>query len=665
MGTEEKDIKVVDPKDEGKGGFRATMFIFGLLTFESMGFVANMTSLVQYFLFVMHFDLETAANTLTNFMGSAFLLSLLGGFLSDTYINRLTTCLIFGFLEVIALILITVQAYSHDLLPSPLCPKDCVKGRIAFVFYTSLYLLAIGSGGVRGALPALGADQFNQKDPKEAKALGTFFNYMLLSVVLGAAVGVTVIVWVAVNKAWYWGFFISALAALVGFIIFAIGKPFYRIQVPGQSPILRVIQVIVVAIKNRRLRLPDTPNELYEISDKVYMDSIHYKIVHTNQLRFLDKAAIVPKDIEPQPWNVCSVTQVEEVKIITRMVPIFISTIIMNTCLAQLQTFSVEQGNTIIMDKSLGHFQFPAPSIPVIPLVFMAFLIPLYEFVFVPFARKITHHPSGITQLQRVGVGLVLSAIAMAVAGLVEVKRRHQAIKHPDEPISLFWLAFQYGIFGIADMFTLVGLLEFFYKEAPVGMRSLSTSFTFLSLALGYYLSSIFVNIVNKVTRNITPSKRGWVEGLIPEDLNHNNLNLFYWFLAILSVLNFFHYLYWASWYKYKTEEPIEELNSRGGETTKEPIAELNSKEGETMTKEPIAELNKQGEEIKEPTAELNGRGEGETKEPNVELNGGRETKEPITESNERGGDDVPILHKEGNGEDAKTHHSEEKESNL
>lgn len=125
-------------------------------------------------------------------------------------------------------------------------------------------------------------------------------------------------------------------------------------------------------------------------------------------VRFLDKAAIIPKDTEAGPWKVCSVTQVEEVKIITRMVPIFISTIIMNTCLAQLQTFSVEQGNTRIMDKSLGHFQFPAPSIPVIPLVFMAFLIPLYEFVFVPFARKITNHPSGITQLQRVGVGLVL-----------------------------------------------------------------------------------------------------------------------------------------------------------------------------------------------------------------------------------------------------------------
>lgn len=153
----------------------------------------------------------------------------------------------------------------------------------------------------------------------------------------------------------------------------------------------------------------------------------------------------------------------------------------------------------------------------------------------------------------------------MAVAGLVEVKRRHQATKHPDEPMSLFWLSFQYGIFGIADMFTLVGLLEFFYKEAPVGMRSLSTSFTWLSLSFGYYLSSIFVNVVNKVTKKITPSKKGWVEGLIPEDLNYNNLNLFYWLLAILSILNFFHYLYWASWYKYKTEEPIAEVNNDGG----------------------------------------------------------------------------------------------------
>ena len=218
--------------------------------------------------------------------------------------------------------------------------------------------------------------------------------------------------------------------------------------------------------------------------------------------------------------------------------------------MAQLQTFSVEQG--FIMNRYIGSFQIEAPTIPVIPLLFMCILIPLYEFVFVPFARKITNHPTGITQLQRVGIGLVLSVLSMAIAGIVEVKRRKYALDHPGESISIFWLSFQFGIFGIADMFTLVGLLEFFYREAPIKMRSLSTSFTWISLSFGYFLSTIFVTMINSVTKKVTPSKKGWLHG---QDLDTNNLDLFYWFLAILSCLNFVHYLYWANWYKYKTEQ--------------------------------------------------------------------------------------------------------------
>jgi len=212
-------------------------------------------------------------------------------------------------------------------------------------------------------------------------------------------------------------------------------------------------------------------------------------------------------------------TQVEEVKILIRMMPIVGSTILMNTCLAQLQTFSVIQGN--FMDRQLGSIMVPAPSIPITPLVFMSILIPIYDLVFVPFARKITHHPSGITQLQRVGVGLVLSAISMTVAGFVEVKRKTQFHKDPLKPTSLFWLSFQYGIFGIVDMFTFIGLLKFFYKEAPAGMRSLFTSLTGLSPSFGYFLSSVLVDVVNAATKRKTKSKQGWIYGL---NLNDNNL---------------------------------------------------------------------------------------------------------------------------------------------
>ncbi|RZB43053.1 Protein NRT1/ PTR FAMILY 4.3 isoform B [Glycine soja] len=457
--------------------------------------------------------------------------------------------------------MLTVQAALDHLHPDFCGKSSCVKGGIAVMFYSSLYLLALGMGGVRGSLTAFGADQFGEKNPQEAKALASYFNWLLLSSTLGSIIGVTGVVWVSTQKAWHWGFIIITVASSIGFLTLALGKPFYRIKTPGQSPISRIAQVIVVAFKNRKLPLPESNEELYEVYEEATLE----KIAHTNQMRFLDRASILQENIESQPWKVCTVTQVEEVKILTRMLPILASTIIMNTCLAQLQTFSVQQGN--VMNLKLGSFTVPAPSIPVIPLLFMSILIPLYEFFFVPFARKITHHPSGVTQLQRVGVGLVLSSISMTIAGIIEVKRRDQGRKDPSRPISLFWLSFQYAIFGIADMFTLVGLLEFFYREAPVTMKSLSTSFTYLSMSLGYFLSTIFVDVINAVTKRVTPSKQGWLHGL---DLNQNNLNLFYWFLAILSCLNFFNFLYWASWYKYKAEDNNSKVNLKALRTTGE-----------------------------------------------------------------------------------------------
>lgn len=111
------------------------------------------------------------------------------------------------------------------------------------MLYTSLCLLALGTGGVKGALPALGADQFDQKVPKEAKALASYFNFLLFSTNVGAAVGVTVVVWVSANKGWWWGFLICTVVTCIGYTVLAVGRPFYRIQAPGESPVIRIAQV--------------------------------------------------------------------------------------------------------------------------------------------------------------------------------------------------------------------------------------------------------------------------------------------------------------------------------------------------------------------------------------------------------------------------------------
>ncbi|KAL7243432.1 hypothetical protein ACSBR1_015762 [Camellia fascicularis] len=123
------------------------------------------------------------------------------------------------------------------------------------------------------------------------------------------------------------------------------------------------------------------------------------------------------------------------------------------------------------------------------------------------------HRSPGITHLQRVGVDLLLSFSLMEIVELVEVKRKGVARNHnmldvlpvvQPLPISVFWLSFQYFIFGIANMFTYIGLLEFFYSQAPKCLKSISTCFLWSSIAVGYFLSSIVIDIVNSTTKHIT-----------------------------------------------------------------------------------------------------------------------------------------------------------------
>lgn len=131
----------------------------------------------------------------------------------------------------------------------------------------------------------------------------------------------------------------------------------------------------------------------------------------------------------------------------------------------------------------------------------------------------------------------------MVSAALMENKRRISAVNE-NKTISIFWITPQFLIFGISEMFTAVGLIEFFYKQSLKGMQSFLTAITYCSYSFGFYLSSLLVSLVNKTTSN--SSHGGW---LSDNNLNKDRLDLFYRLLAVLSFLNFLNYLFWATWY--------------------------------------------------------------------------------------------------------------------
>ena len=259
----------------------------------------------------------------------------------------------------------------------------------------------------------------------------------------------------------------------------------------------------------------------------------------------MDKACIKAQDgsnVKEGAWRLCTSAEVEQVKIIVSVIPIFACTIIFNTVLAQLQTFSVQQGSAM-NTRPAKSFQVPPASLQAIPYIMLILLVPLYETCFVPLARRLTGDDSGIAPLQRIGVGLFTVTFSMVAAAVIEKKRR-EAYVDSGEQLSIIWIAPQFLIFGLSEMFTAVGLIEFFYKQSTAGMQSFLTAMTYCSYSFGFYLSSLLVSLVNRITSS--SSRDGW---LSDNDLNKDRLDLFYWLLAALSLVNFFSYLLCSRWY--------------------------------------------------------------------------------------------------------------------
>ncbi|OMO65596.1 Proton-dependent oligopeptide transporter family [Corchorus olitorius] len=530
------------------GGMRAAAFVLGLQAFEIMGIAAVGNNLITYVINEMHFSLSKSANIVTNFVGTIFILALLGGYLSDSYLGSFWTMLIFGFVELSGFILLSVQAHIPQLKP-PKCNmltdgEDCVeaKGFKALIFFVALYLVALGSGCVKPNMIAHGADQFNQSNPLQSKKLSTYFNAAYFAFSMGELIALTVLVWIQTHAGMDVGFGLSAAAMALGLISVVSGTLYYRNKRPQGSIFTPIAQVFVAAILKRKQICPSNSNQVQMVNGN--------QSIHSQRFKFLDKACIKVQDhnnTKESPWRLCSVTQVEQVKILISVLPIFACTIIFNTILAQLQTFSVQQGSSMNTQLTKS-FHIPPASLQAIPYIILIFLVPLYDRFFVPFARKFTHHESGISPLVRIGSGLFLATFSMIAAAIMEKKRRDSSVGS-GEKISIFWITPQFLIFGLSEMLTAVGLIEFFYKQSLKGMQSFLTAITYCSYSFGFYLSSLLVSLVNKITSSSRSSHGGW---LSDNNLDKDRLDLFYWLLAVLSFLNFLNYLFWSRWHSRK-----------------------------------------------------------------------------------------------------------------
>ncbi|KAG2721996.1 hypothetical protein I3843_02G093400 [Carya illinoinensis] len=538
-----------------RGGWTACWFVVVYEVFERMAYYGISSNLVIYLTTKLHQGTVKSSNNVTNWVGTIWITPILGAYVADAHLGRYWTFVVSSVIYISGMLMLTLAVSLPSLKPPRCLESDVENCRKAStlqlaVFYGALYTLAVGTGGTKPNISTIGADQFDEFDPKEKAHKLSFFNWWMFSIFFGTLFANTVLVYIQDNVGWTLGYGLPTLGLAISIIIFLSGTPFYRHKVPSGSPFTRMARVIVAALRKWKEHIPNDPKELYELELEEYAKKGKFRIDSTPTLRFLTKASV--KTGSTSPWMLCAVTQVEETKQMIRMIPILIATFIPSTMVAQINTLFVKQGTTL--DRAIGSFKIPPASLAGFVTISMLVSVVLYDRYFVRIMQRWTKNPRGVTLLQRMGIGLVIHIIIMVIASVTEkyrlsVAKDHGLVENKGQvPLTIFILLPQFVLMGTADAFLEVAKLEFFYDQAPESMKSLGTSYAMTTLGVGNFLSSFLLSTVADITK--AHGHHGW----ILNNLNASHLDYYYAFFVILNFLNFIFFLIVIKFYVYKAE---------------------------------------------------------------------------------------------------------------
>ncbi|XP_059434032.1 protein NRT1/ PTR FAMILY 5.4-like [Corylus avellana] len=548
-GSLENSKECFTQRKPSTGGWNAAIFIIFVEVAERFAFCGLASNLITYLTDDLHEPTSTAVKIVNTWVGVSYLFPVLGAFAADSFLGRFRTILVASIIYCTGFVLLTL---SVSVLP--------LHDRKA-IFFVALYIIAVGEGGHKPCVQTFAADQFNENLPEEKKAKSSFFNWWYSGIMVGATSSTLAVVYIEDNISWAAGFGVLATALAASLAIFLLGIKRYKKQGPFGSPFTSVAQVVAAAARKWRV---DETGRVWGVCCGDVRIGVHEDgqpksrtLAHTDQLRFLDKATIIDNiDASSQsrnPWRLCSQNQVEEVKLVLCLIPVWLCSLMFAVVATNFQTYFTKQGSTMI--RSVGRFQLPAASLQALLGLTVMIAIPIYDRIFVPITRRFTGHLSGITLLQRIGIGLFLSLINMAVSALVEAKRvgvakEHNLLDNPKAtvPMSVWWLLPQYIFCGLSDVFTFIGLQELFYDQMPESMRSLGAAAYVTVVGVGSFVSSAVISIVQVMSSSFG-------EEWLGDNLNRAHLDGFYWVLAGLSALNLCVYVWVAKRFVYKKVE--------------------------------------------------------------------------------------------------------------
>ncbi|XP_073143836.1 protein NRT1/ PTR FAMILY 1.2-like [Henckelia pumila] len=533
---------------KAKGGIITLPFIIANEAFQMVATVGLTPNMIIYLMNEYRMGVKDASNLMFYWSAASNFTPLIGAFIADSYLGRFVCIGVGCVISFLGMIQLWLTAMISSARPPP-CSllaqpcKSATTGQFALLI-SSFAIISIGGGGIKPCSAAFGADQIdNRNNPNNATVLERYFSWYYASTVVSVLIALTGVVYIQDHVGWKVGFGVPAILMFCSTLVFLLASSLYIKHKANKSLFTGLLQVIVVAYKNRKLSFPSDYSSGYHREEASAYTS------PTDRLRFLNKACIIknPQDVSStgvssNRWDLCTIDQVEELKALIKIIPLWSTGIMVSVNISQ-NSFPLLQAKS--MDRHIGsNFQIPPGSFGMFSIIAIAVWVILYDRVIIPCASKIRGKKVYIDPRLRMGAGIFLSSVAMLVSGIVERIRKRKAIEqgllnNPSGVVhmSALWLVPQYSFSGFAEALNIIGQIEFYYSEFPKSMSSIATSLSGVGMGVANLFASIILSNVDNITGG--GGKESWVSN----NINKGHYEYYYWLLATLCSVNMLYFL--------------------------------------------------------------------------------------------------------------------------
>lgn len=413
------------------------------------------------------------------FVIGVYFFPLLGGWLSDRFFGKYRTTLWLSLVYCLGFVLLSLSTDNRT------------------GFYGGLFLIALGSGGIKPLVSAFVGDQFDQSNKHLAKVVydafywtinfGSFFASLLMPIFLrsyGPAIA----------------FGIPGALMFIATFVFWLGRNKY-VMVPPSPPnphsFLQVARTALFAHAPGQSR-PGLAiagiGGLLALASLAWLARSDFVIAVLMALGLVIAFGGIGTSLQLERARGRHPDDaIDGVRAVLRILIVFALITPFWSLFDQKASTWVIQGDAMRMPTELWWWpswlvKSPAQMQALNPILVML-LIPFNNLVLYPLLRRMGVE---VTALRRMGVGLAFSGVAWVVAGLLQI-----GIDGGDS-VSIAWQILPYALLTFAEVLVSATGLEFAYSQAPPSMKGAIMSFWMLSVSYG----NLWVLVTNAAVRN-------------------------------------------------------------------------------------------------------------------------------------------------------------------